>query len=179
MGTLKPDREARLRALYADACADVLRFAQRRVHPSHAEDVTADAFVVAWRRDDAPDRPDDLRAWLFGIARHRPLNSNRGQGGRVLRTDGNPVMTARTDSTLRSLDAADATLTASEQERAAATLERIVATAPSTGHQQPAAPTPARGSRRRLVLVPTAALTLIVGSVVVQGAGGSNPAYAS
>ena len=65
---LKPDREVRFRAIYADAYGDVLRFAQRRVHPSHAEDATADTFLVAWRRlGDAPKRPDDMRAWLFGI----------------------------------------------------------------------------------------------------------------
>jgi RNA polymerase sigma-70 factor, ECF subfamily len=81
--TLGPDREARFRALYADAYADVLRFAQRRVDRSHAEDVTADAFLVAWRRlDDAPKQPDDVRAWLFGIARHCLLNTVRGQGRR-------------------------------------------------------------------------------------------------
>lgn len=78
-----PDREALFRALYTDAYADVLRFAQRRVHPSHAEDVTAEAFLIAWRRfDDAPRGPDDLRAWLFGIARHCLLNTQRGQGRR-------------------------------------------------------------------------------------------------
>jgi RNA polymerase sigma-70 factor (ECF subfamily) len=81
MRTLKPDRVARFRALYADAYADVLRFAQRRVHPSHAEDVAAEAFLVAWRRlDEAPKRFDDLRAWLFGIARNCLLNARRGQG---------------------------------------------------------------------------------------------------
>ncbi|WP_163513082.1 RNA polymerase sigma factor [Fodinicola acaciae] len=81
MRTLKPDRVARFRALFADAYGDVLRFAQRRVHPSHAEDVAADAFLVAWRRlDDAPTRFDDLRAWLFGIARHCLLNARRGHG---------------------------------------------------------------------------------------------------
>jgi RNA polymerase sigma-70 factor (ECF subfamily) len=80
---LVPDREVRFRALYADAYGDVLRFAQRRVDPSRAEDVTADAFLVVWRRlDDAPRRPDDLRAWLFGIARHCLLNAYRGQGRR-------------------------------------------------------------------------------------------------
>lgn len=79
----KPDREARFRAIYADAYGDVLRFAQRRVHTSHAEDATADAFLVAWRRlDDAPKRPDDVRAWLFGIARNCLLNTLRGQGRR-------------------------------------------------------------------------------------------------
>lgn len=60
---LTPGPEARFRALYADAYGDVLRFAQRRVHPSHAEDVTAEAFLVVWRRlDDAPTGPDDLRS---------------------------------------------------------------------------------------------------------------------
>ena len=83
MGLLKRDREARFRAIYVDAYGDVLRFAQRRVHRSHAEDATADAFLAAWRRlDDAPNRPDDVRAWLFGIARNCLLNALRGQGRR-------------------------------------------------------------------------------------------------
>ncbi|GAA3383809.1 RNA polymerase sigma factor [Cryptosporangium minutisporangium] len=80
MERLQRPREERFRALYADAYAAVLRFVQRRVHASYAEDVVADAFLVAWRRlDDAPDRADDLRAWLFGIARHCLLNLHRGQ----------------------------------------------------------------------------------------------------
>ncbi|MCX4391304.1 RNA polymerase sigma factor [Micromonospora peucetia] len=81
MRKLQPDREGRFRALYADAYVDVLRFAQRRVHPSHAEDVVADAFLVAWRRaEEVPNRSDDARAWLFGIARHCLLNTQRGLG---------------------------------------------------------------------------------------------------
>lgn len=77
---MKPDREAWFRGLYADAYGDVLRFAQRRVDPSRAEDVTADVFLTAWRRlDDAPRKPDDVRAWLFGIARHCLLNARRGE----------------------------------------------------------------------------------------------------
>ncbi|MFI6824126.1 RNA polymerase sigma factor [Micromonospora sp. NPDC050187] len=83
MRTPQPDREGRFRALYADAYADVLRFAQRRVHSSHAEDVVADAFLVAWRRvQDAPSRSDEARAWLFGIVRHCLLNTQRGLGRR-------------------------------------------------------------------------------------------------
>ena len=78
---MPPDREERFRALYAAAYVDVLRFAQRRVHPSHAEDIIGDAFLVAWRRvDEVPGKPDDARAWLFGITRHCLLNSLRGQG---------------------------------------------------------------------------------------------------
>lgn len=74
-----PDQ--RFRDLYGATYDDVLRFVQRRVHPSHAEDVVADTFVVAWRRvDDLPRLADDQRAWLFGIARNCLLNSRRGQG---------------------------------------------------------------------------------------------------
>lgn len=77
---LQSQREQRFRALFSDAYEDVLRFAQRRVHRSHAEDVVADAFMVVWRRfDDAPSRPGDLRAWLFGITRNCLLNARRGQ----------------------------------------------------------------------------------------------------
>lgn len=79
-----PDRQSRFQSLYAGAYSDVLRFTQRRIDPAHAEDVTADAFLVAWRRlDDAPIRPDDLRAWLFGIARNCLLNAIRSDGRRV------------------------------------------------------------------------------------------------
>ena len=57
---------------------------QRRVHPSHAEDVVADALLVAWRRvDEAPRRLPDQRAWLFGIARGCLLNACSGDGRRA------------------------------------------------------------------------------------------------
>ncbi|MCW3014783.1 MAG: polymerase, sigma subunit, family [Solirubrobacterales bacterium] len=103
--TLPPDREVRFRALYADAYPDVLRFAQRRVHPVHAEDVTADAFLVVWRRlEDAPTRPDDVRAWLFGIARHCLLNTVRGQG----RRDALAIRIAETVPSARVADGLDA-----------------------------------------------------------------------
>ncbi|MBB5895527.1 RNA polymerase sigma factor [Kutzneria kofuensis] len=74
-----PCREARFTSLYEAAYADLLRFAQRRVHATHAEDVVAESFLVAWRRlDDLPSRRDDARAWLFGIARGVILNTHRG-----------------------------------------------------------------------------------------------------
>ncbi len=87
------------------------------------------------------------------------------------------------DSALRSLDAAAKSLTVDEKERAKATLERIVATAPTTETQRPAAPAPARRAWRawpRLVLVSMAALVLVVvGAVVVRGIGSENVASAS
>jgi RNA polymerase sigma-70 factor (ECF subfamily) len=78
-----PEREERFRALYAAHHLDVLRFVARRAHPDAAEDVVAEAFLVAWRRlDEAPRRTDDLRAWLFGVARHCLLNAGRGHARR-------------------------------------------------------------------------------------------------
>jgi RNA polymerase sigma-70 factor (ECF subfamily) len=74
------DREACFRAFFAAAYDDLLRFVQRRVDPSQAEDVVADAFLVAWRRfGEAPAQAGDRRAWLFGIARGCVLNTRRGQ----------------------------------------------------------------------------------------------------
>lgn len=79
----RAQREERFRSLFLDAHADVLRFAARRVHASHAEDVVAEAFTVAWRRfDDLPRRHDEARAWLFGITRRCLLNATRSQGRR-------------------------------------------------------------------------------------------------
>jgi RNA polymerase sigma-70 factor (ECF subfamily) len=75
--------EARFSALYQASYADLVRFAQRRVEHSHAEDVAAETFLVAWRRlDDVPDEPMDARAWLFGVARHTIMNTRRGSDRR-------------------------------------------------------------------------------------------------
>jgi RNA polymerase sigma-70 factor (ECF subfamily) len=74
-----PDRESRFSALYQAAYADLVRFTQRRVADGQAEDVVAEAFLVAWRRlDDVPEHLVDARAWLFGVARHTIMNTQRG-----------------------------------------------------------------------------------------------------
>ncbi|MFI0448587.1 RNA polymerase sigma factor [Actinomadura sp. 6N118] len=74
-----PDSEPIFESLYEAAYADLLRFVQRRAHPDHAEDVVADAFLVAWRRiGELPKHREDARAWLFGIARNVLLNDHRG-----------------------------------------------------------------------------------------------------
>jgi len=88
-------------------------------------------------------------------------------------------MNLPTDTALRSLDVATANLTAREQQRATATLDWIVTTSPWHQASRPAAPTPPRRTRRRLLLACSAVMTLVVGSVVVQGLRGSRAAYAS
>lgn len=71
-------REQRFRALYDAAYVDLLRFAQRRIHPSHAEDLVGEVMLVAWRRlDDVPTELSAARAWLFGVARKTLLNVRR------------------------------------------------------------------------------------------------------
>ncbi|MFF4192688.1 RNA polymerase sigma factor [Nonomuraea sp. NPDC001831] len=77
-----PDRDQRFARLYEQTYTALLRFVERRVHPSHAEDVVADVFLVAWRRlDDVPPAADEARAWLFGVA-HRTLRNERASSGR-------------------------------------------------------------------------------------------------
>ena len=75
-------REQRFRALFDAVYVDLLRFVQRRVHPTHAEDVVSDVMLVAWRRlDDVPADPSAARAWLFGVA-HKTLQNARRREGR-------------------------------------------------------------------------------------------------
>jgi RNA polymerase sigma-70 factor (ECF subfamily) len=76
--TPQREREQRFRDLYDAVYVDLLRFARRRVHPTHAEDVVADVMLVAWRRlHDVPSDRSAARAWLFGVARKTLQNSRR------------------------------------------------------------------------------------------------------
>lgn len=78
-----PEDEQRFVALFDDAYDEVLRFVRRRLGDDGAEDVTAEAFLVAWRRlEDLPADHGDARAWVFGVARGIMANSRRGAGRR-------------------------------------------------------------------------------------------------
>lgn len=75
-----PDRESTFALLYESVYPDLLRFVQRRAHGDHAEDVVADAFLVAWRRlEEVPCAYEDARAWIFGVTRNVLLNEHRGE----------------------------------------------------------------------------------------------------
>ncbi|WP_211307887.1 RNA polymerase sigma factor [Geodermatophilus normandii] len=58
----------------------VLGYALRRsVSREDAYDVVAETFATAWRRRaDLPAEPDEVRPWLFGIARRCLANTARG-----------------------------------------------------------------------------------------------------
>lgn len=81
MDPLTAAREQRFRALYAAHYDHVLRFVARRSSPASAEDVVAEAFLVAWRRlDDVPTRVGEALPWLYAVARNCLLNSARAAG---------------------------------------------------------------------------------------------------
>jgi RNA polymerase sigma-70 factor (ECF subfamily) len=59
--------QARFEEIYRRHFRSVLRYALARVDPERAKDVTAETFLVAWRR--LPEIPAEPRPWLFGVAR--------------------------------------------------------------------------------------------------------------
>ena len=73
------DREQAFRRLYAEHFDVVLAFALRRVdRPEDAADVTADTFLVAWRRLAHVPPAHETRPWLYGVARRVLANHRRG-----------------------------------------------------------------------------------------------------
>jgi RNA polymerase sigma-70 factor (ECF subfamily) len=69
-------REERFRSLHLETYADLLRFVERRVPGSEAEDVVSTVFLTAWRRFD--ELPEDARPWLFAVAHKTMANRTRG-----------------------------------------------------------------------------------------------------
>lgn len=63
-------------AVFAEQYPAVLAFARRRVGHEDGEDVAAEVFAVAWRRWDVA--PEDVRPWLFGIAKNVIRDCTRG-----------------------------------------------------------------------------------------------------
>jgi RNA polymerase sigma factor (sigma-70 family) len=70
--------------LYDRYCAMLYRYAYRRLGPSgSAEDVVADAFVVAFRKRDGYDHTKaDARPWLFGILTREIARRRRSEEAR-------------------------------------------------------------------------------------------------
>jgi RNA polymerase sigma-70 factor (ECF subfamily) len=67
---------------------DLLRFLERRIGGDEAPDALEEVMVTAWRRAaDLPDDPEQVRMWLYGIARNVVLNARRAEGRRRGLTD--------------------------------------------------------------------------------------------
>lgn len=72
--------EAAFRDLFDRHCADLWRFARRRVSSAEdADDVVAETFAVAWRRRCHLPEGSGTRLWLFGVARNLVANHRRGE----------------------------------------------------------------------------------------------------
>ncbi|WP_018634879.1 RNA polymerase sigma factor [Parafrankia elaeagni] len=79
-------------ALFREHHGAVLRFAQRRLGDDEAAwDVVSETFLAAWRhRQRHPAAPDEVRAWLYGIAGNVVRNQRRA-GIRRLRLEARMV----------------------------------------------------------------------------------------
>jgi RNA polymerase sigma-70 factor (ECF subfamily) len=66
----------RFEALFRAHHRAVLGYVLRRTSPPLADEAVAETFLVLWRR--LGDVPDDVRPWLFGVARHCIANAHRG-----------------------------------------------------------------------------------------------------
>jgi RNA polymerase sigma-70 factor (ECF subfamily) len=81
-------RERRFEGLYAAHHPQVFGYVMRRCDRAEdAADAIAETFLVAWRRlDDAPSG-DQLRLWLYGVARRVLANQRRGNRRRLALAD--------------------------------------------------------------------------------------------
>jgi RNA polymerase sigma-70 factor (ECF subfamily) len=71
--------EDRFRRLYRANVESLLAYALRRVgQPEDAADVVAETFLVAWRRSRDLPADDEVRLWLYGVARRVLANHHRG-----------------------------------------------------------------------------------------------------
>lgn len=119
-------RSARFEALYAAHHPHVFGYVMRRCdRADDAADAIAETFLVAWRRiDDAP-HGEELRLWLYGVARRVLANQRRGERRRLaladrlradLATHGLPFLAPETPGTDGALRAALASLSPDDRE---------------------------------------------------------------
>ncbi|GAA4934992.1 RNA polymerase sigma factor [Actinoplanes utahensis] len=73
------EHEQRFRHVYASNFPALLAYASRRVDQhADASDVVAETFLVAWRRSGDLPPDDEIRLWLYGVARRVLANHHRG-----------------------------------------------------------------------------------------------------
>jgi len=94
--------------LYERHANAVHRYALRRSDPDTAEEVTAQVFLVAWRRRDA--LPEEPLPWLYGVARRALADQRRSASRRVRLRDRLEHTSTRRDGDDSELELADAGL---------------------------------------------------------------------
>jgi RNA polymerase sigma factor (sigma-70 family) len=74
------ERRARFEAVYRELYAPICGYTLRRVRdPEDAAEAIAETFATLWRRFDRCPHGDELRPWLFGVARRVIANQRRGE----------------------------------------------------------------------------------------------------
>jgi RNA polymerase sigma-70 factor, ECF subfamily len=64
--------------------ADICRFVATRSSSADVEAIVSEAFLVAWKQwPNRPERDDELRPWLYGIARNIMRSSSRHEKVRL------------------------------------------------------------------------------------------------
>jgi RNA polymerase sigma factor (sigma-70 family) len=78
------ERRERFEAAYRELYAPICGYALRRVpDPEDAAEVIAETFVTLWRRFDRCPHGEQMRPWLFGVARRVIANQRRGHRRRT------------------------------------------------------------------------------------------------
>jgi RNA polymerase sigma factor (sigma-70 family) len=71
-------------ALLDEHAADVYRFLVATAGPSEADDAYQETWIAALRAYPGLRRADNLRAWLFRIARNKTIDAHRARGRRAV-----------------------------------------------------------------------------------------------
>ena len=116
--------EARLEALFREHFSAVRSYARRRAPEALVDDVVAETFLVAWRRID--DLPQNVRPWLFGVARRTLSTQLRSARRRASLIE--KLTAAVRPETFSQVDGPDAVLVAS-LKRLSATDQEVLALA--------------------------------------------------
>lgn len=116
-------RRERFEAVYHELYEPICGYALRRVRkPEDAAEVIAETFATLWRRFDRCPQGDELRPWLFGVARRVIANQRRGErrrsalGERLAAHIGPAIEAANTTEAPSELARAFASLSPSDRE---------------------------------------------------------------
>jgi RNA polymerase sigma-70 factor, ECF subfamily len=85
MNAAERDTRVRFSEMYGALYGRIHAYAQRRVGAETADEVTAETFLVAWRRLDAI--PSEPLPWLYGVARNVVLRHHTGHARQAAARD--------------------------------------------------------------------------------------------
>jgi RNA polymerase sigma-70 factor (ECF subfamily) len=86
--TVRSERKRRFEAVYLAHHGPILGYVLRRTgNPDDAADVIGEVFLTAWRRLEDMPGDEEVRLWLYGVARRVLANHHRGARRRSALTE--------------------------------------------------------------------------------------------